>query len=1029
MDRNIENTFKKQEVADYYLQGIYSKSKIFSDQREAPLAQHLTLDDYPHSIVSFLRRPMDIYNFKWTTNNLQNEELIPNGLKFPDIFFKQAMVLDKLQNFVGIRGKLMLRIKFNAQVYQQGVLLAYYIPNSSKIPQKTRMIQASLSGKSGCPGNIEIDVQGGTMYDIEVPYVSEFNYYNLLTNQGSYGTFYLTPYLQLKSTKQNDFVNVTIQAYWVDPQPQFATGVPIKVPTESEQERLHDNTLETGGSTHVTPSSLIDKLIPSEIKPSTVLQTGANLLQLAGYQKPNIETGICQSHLQTNKFMANYNGEQFSHSLGLSSTNKLEQLPAPTSTMEDEMNLPNLWRKSTYYDKFSWSTSDEKGKIIYIDEVYPAKFSPSEFSNVYNSTFVGFATAPFTQWKGSLDYHFKLAKTQYHSGSIRVTWVPGLYKEDFDALNGTITLPNFQINANHSQTYDIKETKEFIFTPPYTATSDALWNVNPYSTQANTLAKHNWCAGSIIVDVFTDLRANETVVVPTIEIAIRVSGGEDLQMMGATAPNVFPFDPSVRTEGITEDEGGHRNEEANQIHSPVTGNLKSSFLSSAILTGECVTSIKNFIGRQGLYGDVPGVSNVVQICPFDFQKPLSVTSANVTNFDMIDYFSYLFGWYAGGVNISFYNLTSSITRYYEVRSLPGLNAFYPTSFDRVKALSTTDVTKYDNTLARLPLPTQVVKSDLEGMVHLMVPYYNRVHITPALTAEQTLLNTQEGAYPTPIVFIKGSANMTNTRVFRSATDSFHFYYLLGPPRVVLLSGSAELTPFINPNVLMDRQRQTVEDLGGGTTKVGPFFQLSSVNFTGATPVTFVPNNFFLTRVKRLFTDPWSLLIAPANDVYNFTLASSDMRVTSSVTSFNTWNLMNASLSTFQVSPSATGNSFYRLTAITVSLSEPIKMSQVNSSSVRRDSAGLWFIPGINGNEGIIPGASAVLDEDILAMSPTSIPLIIPKGTTINITTSAVTLAFTYEGLSGLCYFIGSFGDDVKYTPGLLPSPYTLNEPL
>jgi len=1021
MDKNIQSNFKEQEIVKYYLQGIYNKSKIFSDQKDTPYADELTLDDSPHSITNFLRRPIDIYNFKWSVNNAVNTELIPGGLKFPDVLLKSQSVKDKLRNFVGMKGKLMLRIKINPQPYQQGVLLAYYIPNAQKISQKVSMIQASLSGKTGCPGNVCIDAQGGTMYDIEIPYVSEFNYYGLLTGQGSYGNFYFTPLLKLSSKTANDFINITIQAYWIDPQPQFTTGVDMKVPTESEEQQLHSNTLETGGNQHVSKMGLIDTLQTDAIKPSTVLKTGANLLQLAGYQKPNIETGICQSHLQTNKFMANYNGEQFSHSMALSSTNKLEHPPFPTSTEEDEMNLRNIWMKSTYYRSFTWTTSNSKGDILYHDEIYPAKFSPSETSNVLNSTFLGYATAPFTQWKGSIVVKGRLAKTQYHSGSIRISWCPGLYDTDFNANN--IVAPNFNMNMNYSVVIDIKENNEFTYVIPYTTVAPALANVNPYSLQSKVIAKHNWCCGSIVIDVFSDLVANQTIVVPTIDFAIFMSGGADLEMMGATSPNVFPYYPAVATEGVSEvmDE---RSEESNESLQPITGRLKDTYLSSALLTGECVTSVKNFLGRQALYASIDGVTatNTIKISPFDFQRPLSAITANITNFDFLDYFSFIYGWYAGGVNLSMYCFSDTISRYYEIRSLPGLNAYYPDSFPRASALTLAENNSYMKTLALLPIPTQVVKSDLEGMAHIMVPYYNRVQITPALTQPQTVDLTEEGSYPSPIIYIQTPRAFSNTRIFRAATDSFQFYYLLGPPQVVLLSGSAQLNPFIYPNVLINKQKQTVTDQSGGTLRVSPFFQNDSLDFVGTTSISLTPNTFFLSRYKTNPSDPWSLMVTPGGDSYDFTLASGDMRISKTGVILDTWNLLNGA---FTRTVTGTQTTYHVLSPIELSDSKPIKRSVINSTSSSFGTT--CTVPGIN-NGLSFPANSPVLvtnDSGILAFrSSSGIPLIIPKGETVSIGSLG---SISYRGPS--LSLIASFANDVKYTAGLAPEPYILNDSL
>jgi len=341
---------------------------------------------------------------------------------------------------------------------------------------------------------------------------------------------------------------------------------------------------------------------------------------------------------------------------------------------------------------------------------------------------------------------------------------------------------------------------------------------------------------------------------------------------------------------------------------------------------------------MALYGSTSAAtSTVLQICPFDFQSPLSTTSNNIKNFDFLDYFSYLYGWYAGGVNVSLYNLSTAVNRYYEVRMLPGLNYYYPTNFSRVSFLSTDDATLYDNTLAQLPLPTQVIKSDLEGMVNLMVPYYNRVQITPVLTKEQTQNLTEQGSYPTPIVYVKTPSNSSNYRVFRSATDSFQFYYLLGPPQVVLLSGVAQLDPFIYPNVLITKQKQTVTSAIGGTYTVAPFFQEQTQDFVGQTSVTLTPDTFFLSLYRDQALDPNNLMIVPGGDSYEFTRGTGgDILLSKTGINLNAWYLLTGTLPTAEIvsGVSVTRDVYHVLTPATVlPTSKPILRSYVNKSSL------------------------------------------------------------------------------------------------
>jgi len=746
-------------------------------------------------------------------------------------------------------------------------------------------------------------------------------------------------------------------------------------------------------------------------------------LQLAGYQKPNIETGVCQSHLQTNKFMANYNGEQFSHSLALSSTNKLEHIAKPTSTSEDEMCLNNILQKSCYYKKFTFKTSDKNKDVIMNDEVYPAKIVPSGTAGVYNTTFVGYGSAPFSMWTGSMVYKFVCAKTQFHSGSLRVTWVPGLYDEDFAGT--VITKADFDRNMCYSETYDLREMNQFEFVVPYTAATPALLNINPYSLAAKNIKKVNWCAGSIMVEVFTELRAPETVV-QEMDIAVFVAAGSDIQVMGTSVPVFFPYSALVPTQGIIDEEDQFRNQEAQETDVPITGSLKNSYLASALLTGECIGSVKNLLARQALYANITGgTTSIVRVSPFDFQSPLTTVNANVINFDYIDFFSYLYGWYAGGVNLSMFEPSQTPSNYYEARMLPSNNGFYPSSFERAVNLDTTAATTFDSTLGLLPYPTQIIRSSLEGMSHLMIPYYNRVQITPCMTANQTANLVEEGSYPAPIVYLKGSASIPSLRVFRSATDSFQFYYLLGPPQVTMLNNTAVAPSFILPDLIMNQQNQKVVTSDVKNT-VTPFFQNASQTFSEITPVNVTPSTQFLSRSKKLPADAWSITVCPANLRYSFAIKSNDMHITSDFATFDTWNLMNGEFSYFSKTP-GTRPIFTTLVEDSSSVSKPIKMSTVSSQNATV-SATAATIPGINSGNSFNLGTTVRTTSNILVLNTTTAPFIIPTGASVVVDLSHPSiLRILY--LSTYYSFISLFLDDKKYVDGSVCTPYVLNTPL
>jgi hypothetical protein len=307
-----------------------------------------------------------------------------------------------------------------------------------------------------------------------------------------------------------------------------------------------------------------------------------------------------------------------------------------------------------------------------------------------------------------------------------------------------------------------------------------------------------------------------------------------------------------------------------------------------------------------------------------------------------------------------------------------------------------------------------------------------------LTKEQTQNLTEQGSYPTPIVYVKTATNSNNYRVFRSATDSFQFYYLLGPPQVVLLSGVAQLNPFIYPDVLISRQTQAVTAGQGGTFTVKPFFQEATQDFVGSTSVTFTPNTFFLTLYRENANDPNNLMIVPGGDSYNFTRGSGgDILLTKDTINLNAWYLATGFLPNSFPGSSGTFDVWHLMTEATVlPTSKPIKRSYVNKSSIIYDLLRAEIrLQQYNGGAVVSSGQRYPITSNMLfgrvnaATNSVDGMVILSSGTNLTFT-SGGTAVISFADDNGARYrLITGLGTQVPYNGTSNVSPYVINTPL
>lgn len=890
MDKETLN-LDTQQLITYYRQGVAGSTSVLPSIVEVPEAKQLTLDDRTHSLVDFLKRPIDVYKGEWLSTTAAGNDLIPGGISLPAVFFSNPMLKEKLRGFVGLRGTIRARIMINAQKFQQGVLMLYWIPNYDNIKVKAKMIQKSLAGKSGC-AHVIINCEGGTEQTIDIPYVNQHIYYNAITNQGNYGRLFMTPLLQLRSAAASS-VGVRIQMWMENPQPEFATSaIPVLSQSVSqvEEENMHeDDSLAVAKSKQgLDVSALWNVIKNASATPSYLARTAANTLELMGFQKPTQQASINRTSLRVNSYMANFNGEYMGHKLALAANNELADMKAPAGTDCDEMAISTLVKAPTYYKTFSVKPkgpSDySENYVVWSDLVHPMKFTASSTQPgaVLDSTFLGYTASAFGQWRGGIKYHFTVAKTCFHSGTLRVSFLPGVYAAPKGLPNAYDPQspdykPEYQMERCYQRTYDLRDLTEFSFVVPFVSTRPFLANVNPFSSAASAVHQRNWASGIIVVDVFIPVVAPDAVS-QEFQVAVWVSGAEDLTFANPTAPNIYPYTPpvAVQSQSFSLDEGVDRTQAITSTDENLNNSApKTSFHPSALCTGEVVASVKALCGRFGPFwrgGDVT-INKAFLIAPFHFQDP--VTSANqAVTFDYIDYFSYLYGFYRGGLRLCL-DPGSPPTEeniLWRVVMRSALSSLYPIgNIPRAEAVDTSQIALQ---VTVSPFSSIISKPSLEGTIDVEVPYYNLTHITPVLTANQAQDEVEESNYPSPVVMFsprRMNAAITETRsplMFRACSDDFRFMYMLGPPQVMLLQDNPRVIPFQEANVIYAPTYVTND----GSGNFSGAFEFDDFRIANALPGTSYRPATQLLAVSAANDALWLL---PNNLAYGFWSANSN----------------------------------------------------------------------------------------------------------------------------------------------------------
>ncbi|AYQ66682.1 putative capsid precursor [Drosophila kikkawai virus 1] len=794
------------------------------------------VNDKMHTINTFLERPLRIWSGQFTTSNTQGQNLFSGT--FPDVLLSDPMYNEKIKGFVGLRANIEVTVQVNAQKFQQGRLRLQYLPYQKYLTTKSSMINATLTGQISCPG-VDIDICGGSnpqsriaQATFVIPYVSPHTYINLITGHGTMGQINLLTYSPLISgSAESTSCEVTIWARFLNPKLAFPTGAaPYIAPalrTHVAQVRGEAKQLKKTGVISETLGKVAETLrSASRIPvigqymaiPEWIANSGEALCKLFGWSKPTLPM---DTKLRTVNCMANYNGQDSSHKMALSADNEIDTPAGIGGSDLDEMALSSIFKIPSYWDQFSWTTSDTiTDKILWVDPISPLKFKTiSGTTNGISMTPVGYIANCFGLWRGSLIYTFKLIKTGFHAGRLRVFYVP--YEKATNLVVGSA--PVNEIEKNYQIVIDIAESDTFTFKVPYVATKP-WFNTTSLGSVSDDIQTST---GYLVVTVLNELQAVSTVS-PSINILVEVSGGDDLTFACPQAPQYLPGVPTATSAPSKVHEAQvlgtavevPRNE-AQLLYDPNSISEidpLTNWSPEAHCIGEKVVSVRQLVKRSNYVGSiVENRTNFNAAARSDMVNTLGVInpygmnySSPISGIDYISYFSYIYSFFRGGMRLKIAGMSQSAEGLLpadEILSGTWMSKPYSTSNIFVKMINAlnplmtslvTQTQKMNNIIGKVgcnglqffgtnsnvnvnmhPLftnasSTVVVSNMIEGITEVEVPYYNSTHITPCVDNGSTssmfpvsTMSEAEGSYPLPVLVFGTMPYNTNFQMYES----------------------------------------------------------------------------------------------------------------------------------------------------------------------------------------------------------------------------------------------------------------------
>jgi len=744
-----------------------------------------------HTVVDFLSRPMKLMNFIWLASMTPNTDLFV--INFPNDLLKQPAVFEKIRGFTWFRGEMVLRVNVNAQKFQQGRLLLYFIPY--RFTKTSDPASQHLTSKTGFP-RVDIDLAQSQSMTIRLPFVAPMSHLNLIHEEWSIGTVVATVYGKLAGGTGTG-IGGSVWAHFENVEINLPTGVkPYIVPLPEEggsfvktfaQANIKGEKSASGGTISgaaravgsiATLASNIPGVSTFAAPIAAVAGVAGSLASAFGFSKPLTEKLAEPIQISTARNVPNFNGIDMSKRLAMDATNSISN-DAIFGSNVDEMSLAYIAGTPNYYESFDFTTTQTADTVLYSTPVCPVgKLQQyKDYTDTWIFTHLAFIARMFDFWSGSIKFKLRFVKTKFHSGRLRVSIVPM-------GITGATVLA-FDANKCKSYIIDLKEKSEFEFSVPYTFNAPMMPTGGGSSNNAVPIAPAH---SVVVITVLNELVTPSTLVSDTVNVIVEKAGGDDIafHVPRRVAGTLVYVDhgsgpTSIKKTNAQMDVGREDVQMGNDSPVQLFNTQYSSNPVDALgCVGETIVSARQLLKRFQPIG-VLDLGNVV-ISPYVVKCSLSDASgidvAGVYS-DYYSCFSSLFAFMRGGMRIKAFYLGTSESNDLLERVYMGKVENQDPTISLVSSSSTIGGHTQDGNIPNVPMR--------DGCLEFEVPYYNQYPMVPTNFCTITPVPGGKGDPRLQrCAYIQSNASSTAERIlYRAVAEDFQFGFLIGTPPVVI----------------------------------------------------------------------------------------------------------------------------------------------------------------------------------------------------------------------------------------------------
>lgn len=737
-----------------------------------------------HTIIDVLSRPVRVASGTWSTSDIRNTVL--ESLTFPDAIFNVSTnVIDKLNYFTYFRADVCIRVIVNANTFQCGKLLGYFSPFEDLIGNRDVASQHT-SAYTAYP-HVLLDASTGNVGELRIPYVAPYSAYRLTDGTGTIGNFKL----RVLNNLRNDDCSYTVFAWFTNISVDLPSGRESNIggpasvllrkmrrylrlggdPSRFEAQVSDEGIEKSSGIISTTLHSVskiasavgsIPSLQPVAAPVAWVANFGASIAEYFGLSKPlNVSTPCTVINVPAKAF-TNFNGIDNSVVLSNSVDNSIESRGDCFGSSADDMDITTVCKHRCYFKSFEMSKSQLAGTLL---TSFPVTPGLCQFSDgTYEPTLTAYVASMFKYWRGGLKIKIQAAKTAYHSGRIKIIYLPA---------SETAVADDPQ--QAYNWVLDLRNSSEVEFTIPYNNILE--WSLVKLTD--GTTISNNYSIGIIRVEVLNELRAPDSVT-DSIEFNIWIAGESDLQFAVPSFQDYVPSlpDTAFRAQvlGSQQDKGFNDMADKPALFGMVTSD-KITPCKTTI--GEIVTNLRAITRRFSVESVLTkSTEDLLEGLPVNYYRRLfNPVSDDIATFSFapLDYISFIYRFFRGGTRYKFMVAgfpTASLGSYQEAIIAPG--------FVSAQEQTTISEALYNKFFRASCSFMHRVYTLVNPILEVSIPFYSQAIIRPLVGVDQS---QPENLQSNSLLYKFSGASSGEVTVLRAAADDFSFGWLIGAPRL------------------------------------------------------------------------------------------------------------------------------------------------------------------------------------------------------------------------------------------------------